>query len=409
MEIADYDKARDLEAVKRIWQEVGWVEGEKQTALLEDFFDCGRSVVFLIDGEAECAVHTTPGAMRYQREDLDLAAVTAVTTSRVARKLGAAKRLTARSLAAVAEAGAEVAALGMFEQGFYDRVGFGSGAYEHRFSFDPASLDIERRFRPPKRLGPDDWPKLRACMLARKLGHGGCTLAPPQIVKCEAGWTENAFGLGYFDAADGALSHFVWGEAKGEHGPYSVSMLAYRNVDELFELLALLKSLGDQVSSMSMIEPQDIQFQDILKQPFRHQRNTRGSNFVNHHEAFAYWQLRILDVAKCLEKTRLPGADVSFNLRLDDPAVEHLDGTHNWAGAGGDFIVTLGEQSHAEPGTANALPTLTASVGPFSRLWFGIRSASDLAHTTDLSADANLLEALDDKIRLPRAHLGWDF
>lgn len=408
MEIADYDRERDAAAVQRIWREVGWVDAER-SALVARKFDCGHAVVFRIDGEAECAVHTTPGTMRHGREDLELAAVTAVTTSRVARKLGAAGRLTARSLAARAVAGAEVSALGMFEQGFYDRVGFGSGSYEHRFVFDPATLTVDRPFRPPQRLVAGDWAKVHACMLRRRRGHGGCNLTPPEIAECELGWTDDAFGLGYHDAADGGLSHFIWGEAPGEHGPYEITWLAYETVDQLFELLALIRSLGDQVSSIAMTEPQDIQLQDLLKQPFRHRRNSAGGKFANHHETLAFWQLRILDLGKCLAKTRLPGPDLHFNLALTDPVVEHLDGANEWPGAGGDFVVTLGEASHAEPGSTRSLPTLRASVGPFSRLWFGVRSASVLAATTDLTGDAGLLDALEEKVRLPVPRLGWDF
>ncbi len=408
LEIANYDPDQDAQAVQRIWREVGWIDAER-APMVSRYFECGDAYVLRLQGEAECAVHTTPGTMRYGAVDLDLAAVTAVTTSRVARKLGAAGRLTARAMAAQAGNGAEVSALGMFEQGFYDRVGFGSGSYEHRFVFDPASLTVEQRFRPPRRLTAADWPEVHACMGRRRRGHGGCTLTPPRVVECEMAWTDDAFGLGYRDAADGGLSHFVWGEAPGEHGPYEINWIGYETVEQLMELLALVKGLGDQVSSVAMLEPPDIQLQDLLKQPFRQRRNTERGKFANQHETMAYWQLRILDVARCLGKTCLPGPDLRFNLRLNDPVTEHLDGDNAWPGAGGDYVVTLGETSAAEPGVARSLPTLEASVGPFSRMWFGVRSASVLAATTDLRADPGLLGALDEKIRLPQPRPGWDF
>ena len=411
MEILDYDHERDLKAVKRIWREVGWVD-EDEEKQLDDFFACGDSVVFHIDGEAECAVHSTPGKIFYQDEPLALGAVTAVTTSRIARKLGAAQRLTARVLAKQADAGAEVAALGMFEQGFYDRVGFGTGTYEQLFRFDPATLTVEQRFRTPKRLNEDDWPAIRESMLNRHLGHGGCVLDPPEIVKAEIGWQENPFGLGYYE--DGKLTHFVYGEAKDENGPYRVNWMAYQNAEQLLELLALLKALGDQVNTVAMLEPDLIQLQDLLQQPFRNRRGTRGSTHANDHIAMAYWQLRILDLPGCLAKTALPGGPLRFNLKLRDPAAPLLEqavaeGANSWTGCGGDYVVTLGEQSNAEPGQAAGLPTLDASVGAFSRLWFGVRNATALAVTTDLAADPALLTKLDQKIRLPRAHLGWDF
>ncbi len=408
MEIADYDPDRDAQAVQRIWREVGWIDAER-AGLVSRLFECGDAVVFRLHGEAECAVHTTPGKMRHGTEDLELSAVTAVTTSRIARKLGAAGRLTARALAATAAQGAEVSALGMFEQGFYDRVGFGSGAYEHRFVFDPASLTVATPFRPPIRLAATDWGEVHACMLRRLRGHGGCTLTPPRVVECEMAWTDDAFGLGYRDAEDGGLSHFVWGEAPGEHGPYEISWIGYETVDQLMELLALIKGLGDQVSSVAMLEPPHVQLQDLLKQPFRQRRNTERGKFANQHETMAFWQLRILDVPRCLAKTHLPGPDLSFNLRLADPVTEHLDGGNEWTGAAGDYVVTLGEESAAEAGTSPSLWTLAASVGPFSRMWFGVRSASVLAATTDLKAEPGLLQALDEKIRLPQPRLGWDF
>lgn len=408
MEIGRYDAVRDAEAVQRIWREVGWIDAE-QAKLVSRYFECGDAWVFRLHDEAECAVHTTAGAMRHGTGDVELAAVTAVTTSRVARKLGAAGRLTARSLAAQAAAGAEVAALGMFEQGFYDRVGFGSGSYEHYFVFDPASLNVDRGFRPPRRLTAADWAGVHACMLRRRRGHGGCTLAPPRVVECEMAWTDDAFGLGYRDAADGGLSHFIWGEAPGEHGPYEINWIGYESVDQLMELLALIRGLGDQVSSVAMLEPPDIQLQDVLAQPFRHRRNTERGKFANRHETMAHWQLRILDLPKCLAKTRLPGPELRFNLKLTDPVTEYLDGDNEWSGAGGDYVVTLGEVSSAEAGSSAGLPTLDASVGAFSRMWCGVRGASVLSVTDDLRADPGLLQALDEAVRLPQPRLGWDF
>ena len=408
IEIGDYDASRDAAAVTRIWREVGWIDAEHQ-GFVKRVFECGRAVVLRIDGSAECAVHTVPGAMRYLHRDLALAAVTAVTTSHVARKLGAAQRLTALALANAAADGAEVAALGMFDQGFYDRLGFGSGPYAHEFTFDPASLNVAAGFRPPRRLTAKDWPAVHGCMTQRKRGHGGCVLAPPEVVECELGWTEEPFGLGYHDGPDGALSHFIWGEASDEHGPYRITWFGYQDVGQLMELLALIKSLGDQVNAVKMLEPPDIQLQDALTQPFRHRRGTEGGKYANRCHGVAYWQARVLDLAKCLAKTHLAGEDLAFNLALTDPAPAHLDAGARWPGAGGDFIVTLGKASGTERGRQPNLPTLKASVGAFSRMWLGAVPASVLAVTDAIEAEAPLLEALDDKFALPTPRLGWDF
>ena len=409
MSSREYDSERDLAAVQRIWFEIGWLESEKEAAYLEDFLNAGRALIADIDGEAESLAHAVSGTMLYQSTELKLSAVTAVTTSRIARRSGFAKRLTAELLASEAELGGEVAALGMFEQGFYDRLGFGTGAYEQLVSFDPATLLVDRPFRVPKRLGNGDWRAMHAALSGRLRGHGGCNLEPAAMLRAELGWTENGFGLGYEDGLDGLLSHFIWMSAKGENGPYTVKAIAYGDADEFLELLALLRSLADQVSSICMLEPGGIQLQDLLKQPIRNRRNTENSKFENSSRSLAFWQLRILDLSGCLAKTRLDTPLVEFNLKLRDPVSAYLPEETAWRGIGGDYRVRLGSESSAESGSDPALATLAASVGAFTRMWFGIRPASSLAITDELSGPAELLDALDRTLVLPKAHLGWDF
>jgi predicted acetyltransferase len=409
VEYRPFEEARDLQAVQRIWREVGWIDSDAHAESLKGFLSVGHSLVAAIDGEAECLVHCTPGTMRYQSEKLELAAVTAVTTSRIARKQGFAGRLTAEALARDAKNGFEVSALGMFEQGFYDKVGFGTGSYEQWIVFDPASLTVERSFRVPERLTKDDWQDVHTALLQRKPGHGGCCLAPPEIVKAEMEWTENGFGLGYRDGPSTALTHFIWCSSKGNHGPYTIRASAHQTGDQLLELLALVKSLGDQVSSIGMLEIGDVQLQDLLEQPMRHRRTTAKSEHENLSHSLAYWQLRILDLEACLAKTHLDTPRLRFNLKLSDPLENFLDAGSNWHGIAGDYVVTLGAESSATRGTEKNLETLEASVNAFSRLWFGIRPASSLAITDDLRGAQSLLDELDQTLRLPKAHLGWDF
>ena len=104
MSFRDFDMQRDMKAVKRIWQECGWVD-ESEARWLNDFFGIGTALVGTIEGEAECSVHSTPGTIQDLDESLPLGAVTAVTTSRIARKTGFARQLTARLLARQADQG----------------------------------------------------------------------------------------------------------------------------------------------------------------------------------------------------------------------------------------------------------------------------------------------------------------
>jgi predicted acetyltransferase len=406
MDIRPFDLEKDIRAVERIWYECGWVENETQASFVKDFLSTGNCIVGCLDGVAECQVLTVPGTIHHLDQPLKLCAVTAVTTSRIARKQGFARVMTAQQLATAALEGAEVAALGMFDQGFYDQVGFGTGAYEHMIRFDPTTLQVDAPFRIPARLTKDNWADIHGAMVGRLKHHGAVVLDPPLIMKGELAWHENGFGLGYYDGK--ALSHFFWAEAKDEHGPYEISFIAYRSVDELVELLALIKSLGDQVSSFVIQEPAHVQLQTLLKQPFRNRRNTFRSNFENIHRTEAWWQVRLLDVAACLERFSWSGEAFEFNLKLTDPAADFLSG-EEWQGVGGEYVVRIGERSDAQAGSRTGLPTLTASINTFSRLFFGIASATEQLIASDFSAPDELIRQLDAAFCLPRMTTSWDF
>lgn len=411
MEILDYDHDRDFEAVKRIMYEVGWLADEDEAKSYEAEARASRGVVFPIDGQAECAAFTVSGSLRHGETDLEVTAFTGVVTSRIARKLGAARRLSAHLLAVGAEAGSEVAALSMFDQGYYDRLGFGTGAYSNRIKFDPATLRVDRPFRSPRRLSWKDWRDIYQAMHARLRGHGSMVLNVEEMVDAEltSYGPAKSIGLGYYDGPGGTLSHFLFGQTSGQDGPYDIRWYAYQSTDQLLELLALIRSLGDQVYSLAMVEPPGIQFQDLLRQPARNRDVSRGSRHAAEHTTRAHSQLRILDLAKCLEKTHLDAERVTFNLELSDPVAEHLSHESGWRGVAGDYVVTLGEDCSAQQGRSTRLATLRASVGAFSRLWLGVRNASSLAVTDDLRGERALLSKIDRALRLPQPHFGWPF
>jgi hypothetical protein len=412
MSFRAYDRDKDQEAVHRIWRETGWLEsGHEQQ--MDLFVEAGRSSVAEINGEAECLVITAPGTVRYLEVDLPMSCVAAVTTSRVARKQGFAARLTAEAIAADAADGAAVSALGMFEQGFYNRLGFGTGGYEHLVSFNPAALRIGGRERPrvPRRITTDDWAMVHANRLRRFRGHGGCNLEPADTTRSEMLVHKNGFGLGYTDGPDGELTHHLWGSVREdvEFGPYRVEWLAWQTQQQFLELMGLIKSLGDQVALIRIREPAGVQFQDLLDKPFSRNTVTEGSKFESRAKAIAYWQMRICDLPGCLAQTKLGSGGARFNLRLADPIEEFLPDEAPWRGVGGDYIVTLGSTCGAERGRDAGLPTLKATVNAFTRLWLGVRPATGLSLTDDLDGPRELLEQLDHVLRLPEPHPDWDF
>ena len=110
-----------------------------------------------------------------------------------------------------------------------------------------------------------------------------------------------------------------------------------------------------------------------------------------------------------MAKTFLPWSSVSFNLQLKDPIEEFLEEDAPWRGIAGSYIVTLGPESKAEKGHRSGLPVLEASVGAFTRMWFGVRPASGLAVTDDLVGPEGLLKQLDEVLRLPRPNNDWEY
>ncbi len=407
--IRDYDAERDVKAARRIWLECGWID-EPEAPHIGRYFGAGRAHVGELNGEAECLVITADATMRYLDAEISMGAVTGVTTSLLARRQGVASRVTARAIAADVQAGCAVSVLGIFDQGYYDKLGFGTGSYVVRAAFDPADLKVARRARPPKRITAADWEQVHAARLGRLHGHGAVNLLPPALTQAEMEGSKTAFGLGYADGPEGTLSHLIWFDTKNrDSGPYNVWWMAYSNYDQFMELMALIKSLGDQVLLVQMKEPPEIQLFDLIARPHRQHRMTEKAEFASGFTASGSWQIRMNDLAACLAATHLPGLSIRFNLQLSDPIHTLLDPASSWQGVGGEYVVTLGPESMAERGRDERLPTLKATVNAFTRLWLGVRPATSLAVTDHLSSPPELLKGLEQVLRLPAPHLDWDF
>ncbi len=401
MQIRPY-RPSDLPAVQRIWKECGWVDSDEEAAALEHLFADAAGVVATMDDEAECSGTSHTGVIDFDGRDLPLSGVTTITTSRLGRKQGFAKAVTARLLSDAAERGAAVALLGIFEQGFYDQLGFGTGPYTIHYRFDPASLTVPYPTRPPVRLGPDDWHEIARCLASRKRSHGGVALDSATLYRAELAWVSSGFGLG-FRSDDGELTHFVYCMAKGEEGPYRVEAIAYRDAAGLIELLGALKSLGDQVRAVLLMEPPELQLQDVIRHPNRQRIVTRGTDFAAGGTAHAWWQLRILDLEACIAARTWTGTPLRFNLELDDPMSRQDE---SWGGLAGSYLVEISDSSTVSPGADPTAPTLRAAVADFSRMWIGARPASSLTVTGGLEGPPELIAALDDAFRLPTPRTG---
>ncbi len=409
MVIRPYRRCSDKDAVVQVWHDCGWIDKTEEDAVcdMDGWLDSCSAFVGESRGNAECLVTIHEGALSYNHVEIPLAGVTGVATGHAGRKQGLAGDVTAHALAETASR-LPVAALGMFEQGFYDRLGFGTGPYERHVHFDPANLKVSVKPRPPVRISADDCLEAHENRLRTPRRHGG------QVIN-DAGWTcfrmrrsTRGFGLGY-RGDDGRLTHHLWlMERKGWNGPLRVQWYAYETLGGFMELMALLKALGDQVRTVAMREPPGIHLQDLMRYPRRDMTVREQGEHAVDIESFAHWQARINDLERCIAATRLERDPVVFNLTLNDPIERHLF-EHGWKGAAGDYIVTVGRESHAEPGSKPGLPHVTATVNAFTRMWLGVLPATTLAVTDRLSGPDDLLKRLDEVFCLPTPRTAWSF
>ncbi len=407
MKYRHYNSSKDKKAMNRIFKEVGWIEN--------DIFDGvnilvkeSESILAEINDSPECIVSSSIGQMTYLDEKLSASFITNVTTSLVARKKKLARELTAQKIALDVENGAEVSLLGMFDQGFYEMLGFGSGNYKTLIKFSPSTLKIKKHFNVPIRLTKNDWDKIHKSRINRLKVHGACDLNSVST-KAETFWFNSCFGLGYFDKNNN-LTHHVWIDGLGkEFGPYRIMWMSYQNYDQLMELMALIKSLGDQIKLIEMIEPPNIQLMDFLDKPNFYKNITKSSKFANEITTYPYWQIRICDLKKCINKTHLNGKSVTFNLDLNDPIENYLSEDAKWTGLSGNYIITFGKNSTVKKGHDKNLQTLKASINSFTRLWMGVLPASSLAINDDFLASNTLVKELEKLFILPKPNVNWEF
>ncbi len=183
---------------------------------------------------------------------------------------------------------------------------------------------------------------------------------------------------------------------KDEYGPLKINAIAYRNRDQLLELLALIRNFGDQFYMTRILEPVHVQLQDLIDELFRSQNISEGGKYEGGNSAEAFWQVRTNNVETCLTKTALPNREpFAFNLKLEDPIEQYLPGEQSWRGVSGENYVVLGPQSSAQSRFEKELPVLEASVGGFSRPWLGCASANAIATAGEISGSQALLDELE--------------
>ena len=398
----------DQKFIYQIWHEVGWIEPEKFD-ILQNWINNSRGLVAELNNRPECYVSSIHGNLKYQNTLLPFSCISGVTTSLIARKQNLAGKTTAQKIAEDVQSGATICGLGMFEQGYYNQLGFGTGTYEYFIHFSPSTLNIDIPFQVPERLSKNDLKDIQLNRENRLRKHGSCVL-PKVITNFDVKYSKKRFGFGYRNK-NGVLTHHIWLDGLGtDSGPINVIWMAYQNHNQMLELLALLRSFGDQIKLIKMLEPPGVYLQDFLNKPFYNRSISQNSIYMNQNKALSFWQMRISDLFKCIEVVSLPISKFSFNLKLIDPIEKFISKKYEWNGIAGNYIITIGSNSNCKIGQKPKLETLETTVNGFTRMWLGILPASIIKLSEKFSANKNLIQKLDYAFSsLPKPQPDWDF
>ncbi len=405
-----YDKEKHLEKCISIWMDAGWLmNGQEKLANL--WFDSADALVgkHVNDVVALGLAHSGTFHHAAHSQNISFCAISAITVAFQGRKLGFAGTLTAELLARGAERGEAFAGLGMFEQGFYDRLGFANFPYTRIAEFRPSELMLSGSFSSdPVRLGKENWQDIHQNRINRLRYHGSVNL-PPVITRADMEINKKTFAIGFRNKNGEMTHHYVVRSVKGEHGPMRVIWMAFQTPDQFKDILLSIKSFGDQIDIVSLQEPPGIQFQSLLRKPISSSRQSTGSVERKVGTRTGCWsQGRILDVEKCVNGMKCTGEECSFNLILTDPVEKYLDSSFEWRGCGGEYTIRFSNRSNAELGITEGLPVMQCSVNTFSKLWTGTAKASMLPYTDKITAPSSLLEKLDKTLNLPEPSFDWD-
>lgn len=406
-----YNKEMHFENCITIWKDAGWLE-KGQEKLADRWFNSADALVGENNGEAVALALSYSGTFNHisHSNELPFCAVTGITVAFHGRKMGFAGTLTAELLARAAERGEIVAGLGMFEQGFYDKAGFGNYPYMRVVYFRPSELLVSGSPSTlPGRLSNSDWEIIHKNRSERLRCHGSVNL-PAIITRGEMELNKKSFTMGFFDESGNLTHHYVVASVKGENGPMKIAWTVFNTPEQFRDILLSIKSFGDQIDLVGIHEPSGIQFQSLLAKPMSSNRQSSGSiNAMVGIRTACWTQCRILDLVKCVNGMAFPGKPCSFNLILTDPVEEYLDSSFFWRGCGGEYTVRFSDSSSAERGSTEGLPVMKCSVNTFTRLWNGTSSALKLPYTERIEAPTELLRELDDTLKLPEPSYDWDF
>jgi predicted acetyltransferase len=290
------------------------------------------------------------------------------------RREGHVCTLAAGALAEYRENGITHVALWPFDTGFYRHLGWGIANKYTRYELPPDGLSFARgadgRIR---RLGPDDWERLRPVEVA--FGEG----TNLSVRRSGTWWRERTLSdwpdderpyvYGYERGGD-LQGYVLYTVDSGDDGRrLNVSTLAHTDEEAYLGLLGFLSDHDSQVGTVVLWRALETELLDRVSAPEEVECVVEPGPMV-----------RLTDVATAVERYPWPDSvDVRFTLDVSDPLLDHNDGRFEVSVADGNATATALETSDAGPEA-----DVSADIATLSQLSVGTHNPREAARLSDL-------------------------
>jgi len=307
-----------------------------------------------------------------------MAGLSAVATPPENRRRGLVRRMLAESLEAYRERGYYLSALWPFKHPFYAQFEWATSTTFLEHECEPDALSFARDAAPAgtwERLEADDWERL-APILSTHGADYELTLDRTEEwwrKRVFTGWEKDPYVYCWQDESGDDRAYVVYTvESDGEKTLESHDV-AWVDHDARLAALGFLADHDSQVSNVKFYGASDSDLVHLAPDPREIETKLHAGPMV-----------RIVDVEDALTALDYQ-TDESVVLDIEDGLADWNDDTYR--------ITTTDGSGTVEPVDETADATL--GIGALTQLVVGERTATDLATTGDIDADADTIDALD--------------
>ena len=344
--------------------------------------DAGSACVTRIDGDAECMVvwRTRPKS-DISRKDLPFSAVAGRPSHPASHENKGLAGTTHRTLGRTRSKrrAHSYQGLSFFEQGYYDRLGFGTAQYEDWIGFDPALLNVPFPARPPKTIHHR---RLRTRMhqsrlASKKTNTAFVTFPDPNMDPQRQMRHQERLRPRATSTKPQTKSHTTSGAATTtmqNTAPTSSNGWLTRPPEQFLELMGIIRSpRRSSPNDQHEPAPPHPDTRPPQRNPSKTEWTTSKSKFATFsrsHRLLAKPHQRPTQMPRKNTPPRAP--TTQFNLQLTDPIDDFLPEDETWKSTTGPIHHHPRTRILRDPRhTKKTSQTLKTTTSAFSRMWLG--------------------------------------